>query len=81
MLESFIAVNGRLLNLQTVAMVDDQTEEGGEPTAVITTNVGAELEFTGEDATALFDRIELLAAATESAIDRIQQIATQGVQT
>ncbi len=73
----FIGVEGTIINLANIAMIDDESTETGGSKAVLTTTGGIELEFTGEDADAIFARAEVLIQATDLAIAQFSQIGAQ----
>lgn len=81
---NFIAINDKMLNLNSVALVEDQTptDADGNPTrdavAVITTLYDAEITLEGEDATALFDRLELIAHVNDMAVAQASNVAQGG---
>ncbi|MEO5858741.1 MAG: hypothetical protein ABIR33_07315 [Pyrinomonadaceae bacterium] len=70
----FIGVEGTIINLANIAMIDDESTETGGSKAVLTTTGGIELEFTGQDADAIFARAEVLIQATDLAIAQLSQI-------
>lgn len=57
---NFIGTDGYFINLDAIVLVED-VSDGKESKAVITTNAGTDIEITGKDADALFERIEALA--------------------
>lgn len=70
---NFIAINGQVLNLNAVVLIEDETEDAAEgetatPIAVVHTLQGDEYRFEGEDATALFDRMELIVQVNDAAL-------------
>lgn len=69
----FIGVEGTIINLANVAMIEDESDEKGSK-AVLTTTGGVELEFTGPDADAIFARAETLIQATDLAIQQFSSL-------
>jgi hypothetical protein len=72
----FIGVNGSIINLANIALIEDESTEI-ESKAVLTTHAGIEFEFLGEDADAIFARAETLIQATDLAIAQFSQIGVQ----
>lgn len=72
---NFIAVNEKVLNLNSIALIENHSE-GDKVTAVLTTTDGVELTFEGTDADALFDRLDLIVQANDLALAQITQGAT-----
>lgn len=72
----FIGIEGTIINLANVAMIEDESSEAGAK-AVLTTTGGVELEFTGNDADAIFARAEVLIQATDLAIAQFSQIGAR----
>ena len=66
----FIGINEKILNLNTVALIEDKSEEG-KSVAVVTTSDGIEIEFFDDDADILFQRAELLMQATDEVLTRM----------
>ena len=78
MFPNFIGVNEKFINLNSVALIEDRTEEEtGAPIAVITTGDGAEIELIGTDADILFERVEMFVAATDELMVRLQRAPLQ----
>lgn len=61
---NFIALDGKVLNLNSVSIIE-QSDNGD---AVVTTNDGIELTFEGDDAAALFTRMDLICQVNDAAI-------------
>ena len=75
MFPNFIGVNEKFINLNSVALIEDRTEEEtGAPIAVITTGDGAEIELIGTDADILFERVELFSRVTDELIAKLQTV-------
>lgn len=73
---NFIAINGQVLNLNSVVLVEDTgTDEKAE--AVVTTLQGIEFTFEGDDALALFERMDLIVKVNDIALAQVA--GTQGV--
>ena len=68
---NFIAVNEKILNLNAVALIEDQSTDT-EPIALVRMIDGDDFTFEGPDAQALFDRSELIIAATEQVLFQMQ---------
>ena len=66
----FIGIKEKILNLSTVALIEDKSEEG-KSVAVVTTSDGIEIEFFDDDADVLFQRAELLMQATDEVLARM----------
>ncbi len=71
MFPNFIGVNEKFVNLNTVALIEDESTDT-ESVAVITTSDGTEIRITGEDAEILFGKVESFTNATEELISRLQ---------
>lgn len=71
-----IGINEKILNLSAVALIEDTTDSTGAK-ALVTFTDGLELEFDGDDADQLFKRAELIMAATEELIRRMQLVGVQ----
>lgn len=69
----FIGVEGTIINLANIAMIDDVSDEKGSK-VVLTTTAGEEFEFEGKDADDIFARVEVLVQATDLAIAQFSQI-------
>ena len=72
----FIGVEGTIINLANIALIEDETDDKGSK-CVLTTTAGEEFEFTGQDADAIFARVEVLVKATDLAIAQFSQIGVQ----
>lgn len=72
----FIGVEGTIINLANIAMIEDESDDKGSK-AVLTTTGGIEFEFTGEDAETIFSRVDTLVQATDLAISQFSQIGAQ----
>ena len=70
MFVTFIGVNGRIINLNALSLIEDEST-ATESRATLTTIDGLEIELTGEDAEALFARVQLLLDATDKTIERL----------
>jgi hypothetical protein len=70
MFVTFIGVNGRIINLNALSLIEDEST-ATESRAKLTTIDGLEIELTGEDAEALFARVQLLLDATDKTIERL----------
>jgi molybdopterin/thiamine biosynthesis adenylyltransferase len=70
MFVTFIGVNGRIINLNALSLIEDEST-ATESRAKLTTIDGLEIELTGEDAEALFARVQLLLDATDKTIQRL----------
>ena len=68
MIPSFIGINEKILNLNSIALIEDKStgDNPEDAVAVVTTNEGTEIELVTEDATLLFDRAELLTFASDA---------------
>lgn len=78
---NFIGVNEKIVNLNAIALIEDESTDT-EPVAVLTTIDGIEIRLTGPDADAIFARAELIIQATDHAISQFSQIGnptSQGV--
>jgi hypothetical protein len=67
---TFIGVNGRIINLNALALIEDESTEI-ESRAKLTTIDGLEIELIGEDADAVFARVQLILDATDRTIERL----------
>jgi hypothetical protein len=67
---TFIGINGRIINLNALSLIEDESTPA-ESRAKLTTIDGLEIELTGEDADALFARVQLLLDATDRTIERV----------
>ena len=78
---TFIAVDGKVINLNHVAIIEDQGTET-EPTAVVTMAYGDEIVLEGEDATRLFNQMDIIVQVNEAAVAHCiaQAAASQGAQ-
>ena len=68
----FIGINEKFVNLNSIAIVEDQSDET-QSKALLVTSDGAEIELTGDDADLLFDRMELVSFASDSIFATLQQ--------
>lgn len=75
----FIGVEGTIINLANIAMIEDESDEKGSK-AVLTTTGGESFEFTGDEADAIFARAEVLIQATDLAIAQFSQFQPTGAQ-
>ena len=67
---NFIAINGQVLNLNAVVLVEDTgTDDKAE--AVVTTLQGIEFTFEGDDALALFERMDLIVKVNDIALAQV----------
>jgi len=73
---NFIAVDGKVINLNAVAIVEDQSTETA-PAAVITTIFGDEITLEGEDATRLFDQMDIIVQVNDAAIAQAAAVSQQ----
>ena len=62
----------KFINLNSVALIEDKSDEAAGSVALVTTSDGAEIELSGTDADILFDRVELFSKATEELIAKLQ---------
>ena len=67
----FIGINDKIINLSSVAMIEDTGDEAGSK-ATITFTDGLEIEITGGDADLLLDRCELIMRATDQFLANLQ---------
>ena len=67
----FIGINDKIINLSSVAMIEDAGDEKGS-IAKITFTDGLEIEVTGSDADLLLDRCELIMRATDQFLANLQ---------
>ena len=65
---NFIAINGQVLNLNTIALIEDVSENESEPIAEVNTLQGDVYTFKGDDATALFKRMDLIVQVNDAAL-------------
>ena len=65
---NFIAINGQVLNLNTVVLIEDVSEKETEPIAEVNTLQGDVYTFKGDDATALFERMDLIVQVNDAAL-------------
>lgn len=72
MFVTFIGVNGKIINLNALSLIEDEST-ATESRAKLTTIDGLEIELVGEDADALFARLELLLDATDRTIERLSR--------
>lgn len=72
---NFIGINEKILNLNSVALIEDKSEDG-RSAALVTTTDGLEIEFTDDDADILFQRAELIMQATDEVLAKLQNAAT-----
>ena len=72
MFPAVIGINEKFLNLNSIALVEDQSD-GTQSKALIITSDGAEIEVFGEDADLLFDRMELVSFASDSIFATLQK--------
>lgn len=75
---NFIALDGKVLNLNSIVFVEDQSTDD-KPIALVNTLLGYEFEFTGEDATRLFDQMDIIVQVNDAAIAQAAA-ASQGAQ-
>lgn len=73
---NFIAVNEKVLNLNSITLIEDQSDEH-TTRAVLTTIAGDEITLEGSDAEALFARAELIVQANDVALAQIMNAAAQ----
>lgn len=67
---NFIAINGQVLNLNAVVLVEDTgTDDKAE--AVVTTLQGIDFTFEGDDALALFERMDLIVKVNDIALAQV----------
>ena len=76
---NFIAINGQVLNLNAVVLIEDVSEDGGPPIAQVSTIQGDDYTFEGDDATALFARMDLIVQVNDAALAQAMA-ATKGAQ-
>ena len=69
----FIGVEGTIINLANIAMIDDESDEKASK-VVLTTTAGEEFVFEGADADAIFSRVAVLVQATDLAIAQFSQL-------
>ena len=72
MFPAVIGINEKFLNLNSIALVEDQSD-ATQSKALIITSDGAEIEVFGEDADLLFDRMELVSFASDAVFATLQQ--------
>ena len=72
---NFIGINEKILNLNSVALIEDKSEDG-RSAALVTTTDGLEIEFTDDDADILFQRAELIMQATDEVLAKLQGAAS-----
>lgn len=65
---NFIAINGQVLNLNAVVLVEDVSENESEPIAEVNTLQGDVYTFKGDDATALFERMDMIVQVNDAAL-------------
>ena len=70
---TFVGVNEKIINLNTISLIEDESTED-ESVAVVTTSDGAEIRLTGDDADALFTRADELIALTNQAITQLNHL-------
>ena len=68
----FIGINEKFVNLNSIALVEDQSDQT-QSKALIVTSDGAEIELIGDDADLLFDRMELVSFASDAVFATLQQ--------
>ena len=66
---NFIGVNEKIVNLNAIALIEDESTEASS-VAVLTTLDGIEIKLEGEDADAVFDRAQLMIEATNKAMEQ-----------
>lgn len=71
---NFIGVNGLVLNLNAIALIEDISDDD-TPKIQITTITGDALDFDGEDAIAILERCEFLLQITDNLTAQAQQAA------
>lgn len=72
---NFIGVNGIVLNLNAIALIEDISENDDETKIQITTTDGAQIDFDGEDAAAILERCEFLLQITDNLTLQAQNAA------
>lgn len=70
---NFIGVNEKIVNLNAIALIEDESTDT-ESIAVLTTIDGIEIRLTAADADAIFARAELIIQATDHAVTQFTQI-------
>ena len=73
---TFVGVNEKIINLNTISLIEDESTDE-ESVTVLTTSDGYELRLTGEDADTLFTRADELIAITQKAVAQLNQLGTQ----
>lgn len=66
----FIGVNEKIVNLNSIVMIEDESVEG-ETRAKLTTIYGDEFTLTGTDADAVFARAEILTQAADFQVSQL----------
>ena len=70
---NFVGVNEKIVNLNAIALIEDESTET-ESVAVLTTLDGIEIKLDGSDAEAVFARAQLMIEATNKAMEQFSQI-------
>jgi hypothetical protein len=70
---NFVGVNEKIVNLNAIALIEDESTET-ESVAVLTTLDGIEIKLDGPDAEAVFARAQLMIEATNKAMEQFSQI-------
>ena len=68
----FIGINEKFVNLNSIAVIEDQSTDTGSKAVIVTTD-GQEIELLNEDAELLFERCELVSFASDRFFDTLQQ--------
>lgn len=71
----YIGINNKFLNLSQVVLIEDLSDDNGSK-ALITTAEGQDIEFVGEDAELLIERVETLLDMTDDFFNKVQQPET-----
>ena len=71
----FVGLNDKFINLNSIALIEDKSDENGESMATITTNEGNEFDLVGTDADIVFERIERFAVTTDDLLERLASLA------
>jgi len=71
---NFIGINDKILNLNSIVLIEDRSDDD-HAEALVTTLAGDELTFVDEDATSLLDRCVFLMELTDNLTAQAQQAA------
>ncbi len=72
---NFIGVDGFILNLNAIALIQDVSENDDETKLHVVTVAGAEIDFEGDDAVAILERCEFLLQVTDNLTRQAQNAA------